>query len=416
MLHHVKFIHAADLHLDSPFKGLGHLPAVHFQKIRESTFYAFDRMIDLAIQEKVDFLLLAGDLYDEEDRSLKAQLRLRRQFERLNHSGIHVYIIHGNHDHTGGSRVQMDWPPNVHIFSDREVECIPFVREGEVLANLYGYSYPARAVTENIAAKFRKKEDAPFHIGLLHGSVSQVQVPEHEPYCPFSIQQLLEKDFDYWALGHIHKQQILNREHPPIIYPGNIQGRHKKESGEKGVYLVNLFSQGECQYRFVPLCDILWDEIRLSVNELDSVSDLVGNIQQLKELQREKKSALWTIVLEGISPLFWDLSEQQTIEELMQLLNEEEEEKNNFVWIVSIQTEIFPDSGFLDTGYFSKEWAQIMEQNGQFDKAVEPLNANRLFRRFLQSWTDQEKEEIRKEAQTMVYYELMKQGWGKMQG
>jgi len=409
MTRRITFIHTADLHLDSPFTGLEHLPESIFKRIQESTFTAFERVIELAAKEKVDFILIAGDLYDDEDRSLKAQLRLKKQFERLNEEGIQVFIIFGNHDHTGGNWVHIQWPENVHIFSDRDVECIPFVRDGKVLANIYGYSYPTRSVTENIVYKFQKRSEAPLHIGLLHGTASGTE--GHEPYCPFTIQNLLEKDFDYWALGHIHKRQILHRSDPPIIYPGNIQGRHKKETGEKGVYLVELAEGGKSAYRFVPVFDILWNEIKLSVNEIAAVSELYDHIRAVKEQQRRNGSALLTIMLDGASSLFWDLMDQDHLDELAQILNEEEEGKNEFVWIVSIQHQIVPSDDFFSSSYISKDFEQILDHFHQFDEAMGPLYKNRLFRRFFQSFTENEKEELIKEAKTMIYYELFKQEW-----
>lgn len=238
----VKFIHAADLHLDSPFKGMEmNVAQSVWERMKQSTFESFERIVDKAIQERVDFVLLAGDLYDAETRSLRAQVFVREQMKRLSQYDIPVFIIHGNHDHLGGSWAAIEFPENVHVFTEPYVEEKSFYKNGELLASIYGFSYLQQAVTDNMTAQYTKMSDAPFHIGMLHGSVEGDA--EHNRYAPFQIRELKEKQFDYWALGHIHKREILSEE-PYIIYPGNIQGRHRKETGEKGAYLIELTKQG----------------------------------------------------------------------------------------------------------------------------------------------------------------------------
>ncbi|HCF53736.1 MAG TPA: DNA repair exonuclease, partial [Bacillus sp. (in: Bacteria)] len=228
----VKFIHAADLHLDSPFKGMEmNVGQSVWERMKQSTFESFERIVDKAIQERVDFVLLAGDLYDAETRSLRAQVFVREQMKRLSQYDIPVFIIHGNHDHLGGSWAAIEFSENVHVFTEPYVEEKSFYKNGELLASIYGFSYLQQAVTDNMTAQYTKMSDAPFHIGMLHGSVEGDA--EHNRYAPFQIRELKEKQFDYWALGHIHKREILSEE-PYIIYPGNIQGRHRKETGEKG--------------------------------------------------------------------------------------------------------------------------------------------------------------------------------------
>lgn len=233
----IRFIHTADLHLDSPFLGLSHIPKKVFSRIQESTFIAFERVIDAALERAVDFIVVVGDLFDGEDRSIKAQARLRRQLERLNEAEITAFISYGNHDHLAGNWLTLDMPNNVHIFND-EVETVLFTAENGVKVHLYGFSYPERHVFERKVKTYQKKDGADLHIGLLHGQCDGASTL-HQPYAPFSIRELLQKEMNYWALGHIHQTQILHTD-PYIVYPGNIQGRHRKEAGKKAVMRSSL--------------------------------------------------------------------------------------------------------------------------------------------------------------------------------
>src|SRR5699024_10142653 len=169
----ISFIHAADLHLDSPFAGLSHVPEPIFSTIRESTFTALDRLVQAAIDKQVDFVLLVGDLFDHEQQSLNAQVRLRQAFEALERHGIQVYLSYGNHDYISGNRHPMDYPDNVHIFPDETVRSFIFAKNGTPVAAIYGFSYENRAVHQNKAEEYKLDRAAmPFHIATLHGSLA----------------------------------------------------------------------------------------------------------------------------------------------------------------------------------------------------------------------------------------------------
>ncbi|GAE46065.1 metallophosphoesterase family protein [Mesobacillus boroniphilus] len=236
----VKFLHTADLHLDSPMVGLRHLPKVIFHRLQESTFTALKNITDAAIKHEVDFVVIAGDLYDAEDRSIRAQAVLRNEMVRLADKGIKVYGIHGNHDHLGAKSVMIDFPDNVHFFSD-QVAKADFTKHDGTLVHLYGFSYPERHVMERWIEKYEKIDGADFHVGLLHGHFEGVS--DHGKYASFRLSELIEKDYDYWALGHIHKREFLSQQ-PYVVYPGNPQGRNRKELGEKGAYIVKLTEAG----------------------------------------------------------------------------------------------------------------------------------------------------------------------------
>ncbi|MBD1383373.1 metallophosphoesterase family protein [Metabacillus arenae] len=408
----IKFIHAADLHIDSPFIGLKHLPEQLFERMIESTFYAFSNLIQLAIEEQVDFLLLAGDLFDGEDRSLKAQLRIKQEFERLNQHNIPVFLTHGNHDHFGGTWMDLSWPENVHVFSHKQVEQVVYVHpvHGSKV-NLYGYSYPSRAVYENVTEQFPKAEGADFHIGLLHGSVDGNS--NHAPYCPFRTAELLNKGFDYWALGHIHKRQILNSYNPPILYSGNLQGRHTKETGEKGCFLVTL-SKEETTYIFQPLQDVIWIDYKVSIDEKMSFNQLFSSLQEeLNRIQTKYERAVVMINLAGKSEMYHDLQKEETVQDLIEVLNERQLNGNRFVWIARLINNLRPltekASVFSNSSFIKDLQATITRYDG-YPEALSPLIKHPVYRKHFGIDSQEDYEKWLNEAEELLFSELQKEG------
>src|SRR5690625_165141 len=176
MTKQISFIHAADLHLDSPFQGLAQTPKQIFQNIQESTFVALDKLVRVAIQKEVDFVLLVGDLFDNERQSLKAQIRLRKAFEELRNYNISVYLSYGNHDHVNGNIHPVTYPDNVFIFPDENVRQFIYKRNGEALATIHGFSYENRSVTKKKVNEYKVNDHhITFHIATLHGSLQNNQ-------------------------------------------------------------------------------------------------------------------------------------------------------------------------------------------------------------------------------------------------
>ncbi|WP_424237918.1 metallophosphoesterase family protein [Bhargavaea ginsengi] len=242
----IRFIHAADLHLGSPFKGFAGLPGKMAQTVRESTFTAFRNLISHAAETRPDFLLIAGDIYDGEDRSLRAQEQFRMGMETLREKGVPVFVSHGNHDHLAGSWVRFSLPDNVHVFGP-QVETAELNVRGTTV-KIHGFSYPERHMTEPVIRHYPQGMGDAVEIGMLHGSIRGNEA--HDVYAPFTKDELLGKGYDYWALGHIHKRQVLHAQ-PPIVYPGSLQGLHRKESGIKGFYEVEI-GQGTSSLEFIP--------------------------------------------------------------------------------------------------------------------------------------------------------------------
>jgi DNA repair protein SbcD/Mre11 len=228
----MKFIHAADIHLDSPLVGLQFYEGAPVEEIRGATRRALQNLVELAAAEKVDFVLLAGDLYDGDWKDYNTGLFLSNQMSRLREEGIRVFIISGNHDAASQITRHLRMPENVKALSVRNPETVLIEELGVAI---HGQGYPARAVTEDLAGGYPLASPHHFNIGLLHTSLDGRE--GHEAYAPTNIAGLLSKGYDYWALGHVHAREIV-REDPWIVFPGNIQGRHIRETGSKGCTLI----------------------------------------------------------------------------------------------------------------------------------------------------------------------------------
>ena len=227
----MKFLHAADIHLDSPLAGLRARADLPDAVIRHCTRRAFTAMIDLARAEGVAFVVIAGDLYDGDWKDFSTGLFFAEEMRRL---GRPCFLLRGNHDARSLITRNLTLPSNVHEFSSRTCETVPLADLGVVL---HGHSFPNRAVPEDLSAGYPARVAGMLNIGVLHTSAEDPG--EHETYAPCSIAGLAMKGYDYWALGHIHARRVL-AEHPWIVFPGNLQGRHPKETGPKGCTLVTV--------------------------------------------------------------------------------------------------------------------------------------------------------------------------------
>jgi DNA repair protein SbcD/Mre11 len=402
----ISFIHGADLHLDSPMVGLRHLPKTIFSRAKESTFTALKKLTAAAIQHSVDFVILAGDLFDGEDRSLRAQSRFRGEMQKLAQHSIPVYIVHGNHDHLNGSWVHLDMPDNVHVFGSK-VERMELLTNSGVTVHLYGFSYPTRHVFERKIDEYVKSGEADFHIGILHGNESSGA--EHDNYAPFSVKDLLEKNLDYWALGHIHKKAVLS-ENPPIIYPGNIQGRNKKESGAKGFYHISLSELGaECS--FIDTADIVWEEVEVDAAKAETLNDILSLCQStIHSCRKTNAGTFLSLKLTNIH--LDDEREKRTLNgELLDLLLDDEQGEESFVWIIDIT---FSERKLLDKeklkreANFYGELFQTIEHFEDTSNALAPLYEHRLGKKYLSHLSPGEQDELVQEAEKLLIQYLYK--------
>jgi DNA repair exonuclease SbcCD nuclease subunit len=336
------FIHCADLHLDSPFEGLRAVDSQMGARLRDATFQAFDQVINLAVQAGADFIIVAGDVYDGEDRSLRAQLRFRDSLARAVEAGISCYVAHGNHDPLSGWEAGLEMPPGVHRFGGREVERLEVRRGGEILAHLFGISFPIREVKENLAARF-PQGDGPFAVGVLHANVGGD--PDYDNYAPCTVDDLLRCRMDYWALGHIHTRRILRPERPLIVYPGNTQGRSIHEPGDRGCYLVRVDETGRAGAEFVATDVVRWFSQAVDIAALNTVDDLLSALSGVKDEVRaaaEGRGAILRIELRGRGDLHALLRRLDLDRDLAGLLREGEGERPDFVYVESVQNRTRP--------------------------------------------------------------------------
>ncbi len=337
-----RFVHAADLHLDSPFVGLRNYQEKLAQELFESTFAAFRRIVDLCLESEAEFLLLAGDLFDGPGRSLRAQLRLRRELSRLAAAGIETFIAHGNHDHLGGKGVTLSWPPGVHVFPAGQVEMAEVRREGATRARIYGLSHASPEEPDNLARKFPAAERGPFAIGLLHANLDRNA--EHENYAPCAMADLTAPGFDYWALGHIHRPGIRREAQPAVVYAGNPQGRHLKEAGPRGCYLVEVDGH-LARARFHPTGVIGWEEAGLDVSALENIDQVLAALEKTLEESRPappQTGLILRLSLRGRGPTHRELQLPGAVEEILEQLRDTGQSREPWVWVERLFAAIAP--------------------------------------------------------------------------
>src|SRR6056297_2171810 len=206
----VKFVHTADLHLDTPFKGLSNWDNQLASKLKDATLKSFYNIIDLCIQEKVDFLIIAGDIFESEIKSLAAHLAFYNALKKLSDNNIATYIVCGNHDPLSSLADFKELPDNVFLFNSSKAGKETFYKDGKALADIYGISFENKIVKKNLAKTFQLEDGhSPFSIAVMHGTIGNPG--PHENYAPFTKDDVINKGFDYWALGHIHKKEIIRQ-------------------------------------------------------------------------------------------------------------------------------------------------------------------------------------------------------------
>lgn len=299
-----KFIVAADIHLDSPLTGLSRYEGAPVDILRGATREAFENLINLAMEEKVAFVLISGDLYDGEWRDYNTGLFLSIQLSRLREAGIKVYILYGNHDAESRITKSLRLPDNVKVFSTKNPET--FLLE-EIGVAIHGQGFAKRDELENLAERYPEARKDFFNIGMLHTALTGAE--GHAPYAPCSLGTLQSKGYDVWALGHVHKGKIFN-EDPLILYPGNIQGRHVREIGPKGCTLITVEDGRVSSYEPRNLHVVRWEEIPIDGSGLSSAAEVVDAVEKAVESEMGQGSGEVLAVrfkVEGICPAHQEL-------------------------------------------------------------------------------------------------------------
>ena len=285
-----RFLHTADIHLDSPLRGLDRYDGAPVDEIRGATRRALENLVAAAIEQQVAFVLLAGDVYDGDWPDFNTGLFFVRQMAHLREAGIAVVMITGNHDADNKMTRSLELPDNVRRLSTRQPESVAGRELGFGLEQLdvvfHGQGFASAAVDENVVQRYPLGRSGAFNIGLLHTSL-EATGGEHARYAPCSVADLVSRHYDYWALGHIHKARIV-QEDPPIVFPGNLQGRHIREQGSKGCQLVTVDDRGRPTLEFLPLDVFRWYELTVSAEGASRADDVLGRVgQALQQLVRQ---------------------------------------------------------------------------------------------------------------------------------
>jgi len=277
-----RFLHAADVHLDSPLVGLDRYESAPVDAVRGATRRAFENLVGLAIAEEVAFLLLAGDLYDGDWRDYRTGLFFVEQMARLREAKIPVFVVAGNHDAASQITKNLRPPDNVHFFSTNRPET-RLVTAFDVA--IHGQGYATREITLDLAAAYPAADRALFHIGLLHTSLDGR--PGHAPYAPTSSQRLAQKGYHYWALGHVHQREVVAQD-PWIVFPGNLQGRHARETGPKGCTLVTVENGVVHQVEARSVDVLRWAVIRIDTEGASSTGEVLDHVARAIASESER--------------------------------------------------------------------------------------------------------------------------------
>jgi DNA repair exonuclease SbcCD nuclease subunit len=268
----VKLLHAADLHIDSPLRGLSAYEGAPAEELRTASRRALENLVALAISESVDGVLLAGDIYDGDWPDFQTGLFFGKQMSLLGREDIPVYLVSGNHDAQNRMSKQLKLPDNVHMLDINEPQTIRDEARGLAV---HGQGFARRDVTENLSLAYPDPSRDLFNVGLLHTALNGRD--GHDPYAPCTVSDLTAKNYDYWALGHVHTREVVS-EDPWIVFPGNLQGRNARETGPKGCTLVTVDNLRVASAVHHDLNVAIWEHLRIDVSgvtDVDSAADLV---------------------------------------------------------------------------------------------------------------------------------------------
>jgi exonuclease SbcD len=279
-----KFIHTADIHLDSPMHKLDRYEGAPVDEFRQATRRAFENLIQLALSEQVAFVLIAGDLFDGDWKDYNTGLFFVTQMTRLREAGIQVFIVAGNHDAASKISKTLRLSDNVKTFPTDNPASF---RLREINVAVHGQGFASPVVKKDLSLGYPKADSGFFNIGLLHTCLTGRE--GHEPYAPCSPEGLKNKGYDYWALGHAHQsERILNE--PPIVFSGNPQGRHARETGPKGCMLVSVEDTTRVDVEFKATDVVRWVTIDVAAAGSKSGYDIVDFFgRRLTELLDENE-------------------------------------------------------------------------------------------------------------------------------
>lgn len=404
-------MHVADLHLDSPFVGMSkQFKGLHKQLI-QAPFQAFERCVSIAINRQIDVFVIVGDIYDAKRQTIPAQHFFMKQLNRLDKAEIPVVMSHGNHDYLDLDKHPIRYPNNVHLFPNDQVQAIDLTLKDQTTVRFYGFSYTTRWVSERKIQDYPKNpRETDLTLGLLHGSAEGIESQEGN-YAPFSTQELLAKEYDYWALGHIHQIVQLHDE-PLIQYSGTIQGRHRHETGDKGAFLIELNPNQPTKSEFFSLAPIVWQAATVECQTNWSSSDILQQLEQVianyeSEAEASQQSQILSVTLNNAQRLAEDLQKQIEAGELLMALAEPTD-VTPFVSITRIALkhhmafEAFQYDERLNASFI--EATQMLDQGDRYQHIMQDVFQHPLMRKWLDDLSqDQElKDSITESAKQLM--------------
>ncbi|MCC2596788.1 DNA repair exonuclease [Pusillimonas sp. MFBS29] len=305
----MRFIHAADIHLDSPLTGLSVYQDAPADRLRTATREAFTRLVSLAIEASVDFMVIAGDLYDGNWKDHNTGLYFVAQMGRLERAGIPVYLLYGNHDAESQMTRKLMMPGNVHVFPANKAHTYT---NDELKLAVHGRSFKVAATTDNLAATYPPPVPGMFNIGVLHTALEGNAA--HANYAPCSLDELQARGYQYWALGHVHEYRMWPGD-TCVVFPGNLQGRNIRETGPRGAVMVNVDAQGQIQVERL-LVDVLrWHRLEVDVSACASFGQVVrtvgSSLQDLLFAHDADLLLVVRVVMQGVSAVHGELFGQE---------------------------------------------------------------------------------------------------------
>ena len=311
----LRFVHTADLHLDSPLKSLATRDPALAHAVRTASRTALTRTVDLCLDESVDALVIAGDLYDGDQRSMHTAAALTREMRRLHEAGVPVYAVRGNHDARSRITRELALPDNVHGYDGRGGTHLL----GDGRAAFHGVSFTRAHAPESLVPKFRAPRPDAWNVGLLHTSLAGAE--GHDVYAPCAAADLVGRGYDYWALGHVHVRAVHREHAPAIVMPGNPQGRDMGEDGARSVTLVTLDEVDGTRLDARPVGPARFERIAIDVT---GVADWQALVRLCEDALVERREALdeeqliCRLELVGESALAWRAArDRDVLEELL---------------------------------------------------------------------------------------------------
>jgi DNA repair exonuclease SbcCD nuclease subunit len=300
-----RFVHAADVHLDSPLRSLALRNPELADLIGNATRQAFTGIIDLCLAEEVDALFLAGDLYDGDQTSMKTARYFATQLHRLDQAGIRVFIVRGNHDALSRITKELVLPESVKVFSGR-AEAIPIESAaGNPRVVIHGLSFTQPHAPDSLLPRYKPPVEGAVNVGILHTSLAGA--PGHDPYAPCSVADLRATDFRYWALGHVHKRFVADGP-CTIVMPGNPQGRDINEAGARSVTLGTIADDGSIRIEERCTSVAQFERVVVDASGMAEWRDLIGAVAKAMERTRASVVAGQLVVrlkIVGKTPLAW---------------------------------------------------------------------------------------------------------------